>query len=79
MLVEGVNLGNFKVAPRKLGSCAAQIGMLRRDWRLGVRLGPHASGIHSQRIYDLHATHPGIRKAGFREVLGVLGRPGQVG
>ena len=40
----------------------------RRNWRLGARLGPHASGIYSQMVSNLGATHPGIRKAGFREV-----------
>ena len=49
------------------------------DWRLGVRLGPNESGVYSQRIFDLDATPPGIRKAGFREVIGVLRSPGQVG
>ena len=38
------------------------------DWRLGVRLGPQASGVYSQRVSDIGATPPGIRRAGFRAV-----------
>ena len=34
----------------------------RHEWRLGVRLGPNASGELPPRIYDWAATHPGIRK-----------------
>ena len=58
---------------------AARNGKACRDWRLGVRLGPNASGIHSQRVSVLDATTPGIRKAGFREVMEVLRCPGQAG
>ena len=54
-------------------------GKSRHDWRLGARLGPNASGIYSQRVSDLGATEPEIRKAGFREVTRVLRCPGQVG
>ena len=44
----------------------ARDGKVRRDWRLGVRPGPKASGAYSQRVGDLYATPPGIQKAGFR-------------
>ena len=57
----------------------ARDGKARHEWRPGVRSGPNASGIHSQMIFDLGATSPGIRKAGFREVIEVLRRPGQAG
>ena len=45
---------------------------MRYSWRLGVRLGYDG---HS----DLNATSPGVRKAGFCEVVGVLRCPVQVG
>ena len=51
----------------------------RREWRLGVRLAPSASGELPQRIYDLGATHPGVRAAAFRGVTEALRCPGQVG
>ena len=58
---------------------AARNGKLRHEWRLGARLGPNASGIHPQKVPDVDATSPGIRKAGFRGVMEVLRCPGQVG
>ena len=64
---------------RELKGRTACSGEACRDWRLGVRLGPNAPGIYSQRVSDLDATTPGIRKAGFREVIEVLRRPGQAG
>ena len=64
---------------RELKNRASRNWILRRDWRPGVRLRPRAPGIHSQRIYVLDAIPPGIRRAGFREVMEVLRRPGQVG
>ena len=57
---------------------AARDAKARREWRLGVRLGPNASGIHPQMIFDLDATTPGIRKADCREVMKVLRCPGHV-
>ena len=50
-----------------------------REWRLGVRLGPNASGELPQRIYDLAATPPETRKAGFREIAEVHRCKGHVG
>ena len=44
-----------------------------------MRLGPNASEAYPKRVFDLDATHSGIRKAGFREVIEVLRCPGQVG
>ena len=55
----------------------ARDGKVCRDSRLGVRLGPEASEAYSQRVRDLFATPPGIRKAGFREVMEVARCPGQ--
>ena len=43
-----------------------------QKWRLGPSLGPHASGELPQRIYDLDAVLPRIRRAGFREVMEIL-------
>ena len=43
----------------------------------GARLGPDASDAYPQQVFDLDATLPGIRTAGFREVIEVLRRPGQ--
>ena len=63
----------------ELKSRSARDGKQCRNWRLGARLGPDASGLYSQMVSDLGATPPGIRKAGFREVMEVLRRPGQVG
>ena len=57
----------------------ARDGKQRHNWRPGARLGPFASGICSQVVSDLDAAPPGIRKAGFREVVEVLRIPGQVG
>ena len=42
-------------------------------------MGPNASGLYSQMVSDLDATPPGIRKAGFREVMDVLRCPDQAG
>ena len=50
-----------------------------REWQLGVRLGPNASGELSQRICDLDVTTPGIRRAGLREVMGVFRSTEQAG
>ena len=50
-----------------------------RNWRLGVRPGPYASGLYSKMVSDLDATPPGICKAGFPEVLIILRSPGQAG
>ena len=58
---------------------SARSGKLRRNWRLGARLGPYASRAYSRLVWDLDATPPGIRKAGFREVTEVLCSPGHVG
>ena len=58
---------------------AARDGEMRYNWRLGVRLGPNASELFSQMVSDLGGAPPGIRKAGFREVVEVLRSPGQVG
>ena len=52
---------------------------LRRDWQLGVRPGPNASGLSPQMVPDSDATAPGIREAGFREVVEGLRCPGQAG
>ena len=57
----------------------ARDGKTRRNWRLGVRLGAAASGVYSQRVSDLDAASPGIRKAGSREMVVVLRSPGQAG
>ena len=57
----------------------ARDGKECHEWRLGVRLGPYASGALSQCIFDLDATPPGIRKAGFREVMEVLRSSERVG
>ena len=56
----------------------ARNGKSRHDSRLEARLGPNASGIYPQMVSDLDATPPGIRKAGFREVMQVLRCPGRV-
>ena len=53
----------------------ARNGKARRNWRLGARLSAAAPGVYSQWASDLDATPPGIRKAGFREVLEVLRGP----
>ena len=58
---------------------AARNGRARDDWRLGARLGPNASGIFSQMIFDLGAIPPGMRMAGFREVMEGLRSPAKVG
>ena len=50
----------------------ARNGKSLREWRLGMRMGPNASGIYPQLVSDPDATPPVIRKAGFREVLDVL-------
>ena len=57
----------------------ARDGNVSHDWPQGVRPGPNASGAYSQRVFDLGATHPGIRGAGFREVMEVLRGPGKAG
>ena len=51
---------------------AARDGGKRRDWRLGVRLGPHAFGELPRRIYDSDPTPPGPRMAGIRKVADVV-------
>ena len=48
-------------------------------WRFGVRMGPHASGELPRRIYDLFATPPGVRMAGYREVMEAIRCKGQAG
>ena len=63
----------------KLQERPARNGKARREWRLEARLGPHASGVYPQRVFDLGATPPGIRKAGFGEVMEVLRGPGRAG
>ena len=57
---------------------SARDGKQRREWRLGTRSGPNASGIYPRTVSNLGATPPGIRKAGSREVMEVRRRPGQV-
>ena len=63
----------------KLQDRHARKGKASHEWRLAARLGPSASGAYSIRVFDLDATPPGIRRAGFREVLEFLRPPGQVG
>ena len=58
---------------------ASRNSTARHDWRLGARLGPKAFGNYSQRVSDLGATSPGIRRAGLGEVVEVIRCPGQVG
>ena len=63
----------------ELKNRAARDGKMRHNGRLGARLVSNASGLFSQMVSVLNATHPVIRTAGFREVMGVLRSPGQVG
>ena len=46
----------------------------QRDWRMGVRLGPNASGALA---YIMWASPPGIRRVGVRGILDVSSPPGQ--
>ena len=72
-------LGGREFKAWVLKNRSARDGDSRREWRLGARLGPNASRIYPQMVSDLDATHPGIRKVGFRELLVARRRPGQVG
>ena len=45
----------------ELPNRSARRGKQRHNWRLGVRLGPHASGLYSQMVSDLDAAPPGMR------------------
>ena len=45
---------------------------------MGARSGPSASGIYPRTVSNLGATPAGIQKAGSRELMEALRRPGQV-
>ena len=68
---------NFQVW--ELPKRKARVGKARHEWRLGVRLEVSASGERPQRIFDLPSTHPGIRRADFREVMDVPRNKGRLG
>ena len=57
----------------------ARDGKVRHSWRLGARLRPSVTGLYARRVFDLDATPPGIRIAGFGEVMEILRSPGQAG
>ena len=70
--VVGSRSGNCRAARRATENHAI-IGAWVCAW------DPICSGLHSQMASDLDATPPGIRKVGFRELMGVPRCPGQVG
>ena len=63
----------------ELKSRSARDGKQCRNWRLGARLGPDASGIDPQTASHLDATPPRIRKAGCREEMEGIRCLGQAG
>ena len=49
------------------------------EWSVGLRIGNPATGTRIGEISSVNQTPPGMRKANFREAIGLLQAPGQVG
>ena len=51
----------------------------RHHWRMGIRLGPNASGEGANYVVSVKSARPSHRKVGFREILEALPIQAQVG